>query len=77
MDNTICYNIKFIFFYSEKKMKVLYNVQILNKFNIIEICFHVLKNKIYKNIYNNINEIKIELKKYIELDYLINLLDKL
>jgi len=64
-------------FYSEKKMKVVFNVPYLSKFNMIEICFRALKNKIYKNLHKNINDIKKEIKEYIEGEYLRGLLGKL
>lgn len=58
-------------------MKVVFNVPYLSKFNMIELCFRALKNKIYKNLHNNINDIKKEIKEYIEGKYLRDLLGKL
>ena len=78
MDNLLSHLAKELFeFYYANKLKSLFNAPYLSKFNMIEVCFRVLKNKTYKTIYKNITELKIELKILIEGDYLINFLNKL
>ena len=78
MDNLASHLTKELFeFYYANKLKVLFNVLYLSKFNMIEMCFRAIKNKTYKTIYKNITELKNELKILIEGDYLENLLNKL
>ena len=78
MDNFSSHLTKDLFeFYNEKKLKILFNTPYLSKFNMIELCFRELKNKIYKRLYKNIKEIKDTLKDLIEGDYLKGILYKL
>ena len=78
MDNLTSHLTKPLFeFYYKKKLKVLFNVPYLSKFNMIEICFRTLKNITYKKIFANISELKNEIKNIIKGDYLNSLLNKL
>ena len=62
MDNaTVHSTLDLMQFYSEKKLKILYNVPYVSYFNIVELCFRTLKNHIYKNLYSSINEVENDL----------------
>ena len=77
MDNLSSHLTKELFeFYYQKKMKVVFNVPYLSKFNMIELCFRAIKNKTYKKLFKNKKELQNEIQLYIENDYLKNILPK-
>lgn len=77
MDNLSSHLTKDLYnFYFEKKLKILFNVPYLSKFNMIEICFRALKNITYKSIYKNDSALKKGLNDLVKGNYLKNLLNK-
>ena len=59
LDNSSYHLSKQIKEYIKKnKIKFLFNVPYKSNFNAIEMCFHFFKNKIYKEIFNNINSLE-------------------
>lgn len=64
LDNCTCHLTKELFnIYKNYKLKVLFNVPYLSNFNMVEKVFRLIKNKTYKLLYNNINELKNDVKK--------------
>ena len=43
-------------FYNENKLKILFGVPYLSKFNMIEFCFRGIKNILYKHLFNSIKD---------------------
>ena len=65
--------------YSEKKLKILYNVPYLSYFNMVELVFRTLKSIIYKELFNSIKEVEnkvVDLLKSETLETQLNLLFK-
>ena len=53
-------------FYSNNKLKILFNIPYQSTFNMIEGCFRFIKNLIYKRPYNNISQLTNDIIKIIE-----------
>ena len=45
-------------YFKEKKLKFLFNVPYKSNFNCIELCFNLIKNILYKEIYKNIKDLE-------------------
>jgi transposase len=55
-------------FLEQNQIKALYTVPYESSFNPIELSFRFIKNKIYKNIYMNIKDLKIDIRKILNSD---------
>ena len=67
LDNLSCHKTKkLIELYSSKKMNILFNTPYLSSFNSIELCFRNIKRLLYTKIYNSIEELIDEVKKYLK-----------
>ena len=53
-------------FYSNNKLKILFNIPYQSTFNMIEGCFRFIKNLTYKRLYNNISQLTNDIIKIIE-----------
>lgn len=61
----------------KNKIKFLFNVPYKSNFNAIEMCFHFFKNKIYKEIFNNINSLEKRINNLINDDEINNNMEKI
>ena len=62
LDNLISHKTLELYkFYSERKLKILFNAPYISEFNMIEFFFRYLKNITYKKLYSSINELKKDL----------------
>ena len=52
----------------KKALKVFYTVPYESLFNPIELSFRAIKNQTYKKLYNNINELSVDIKNIIKSD---------
>ena len=63
---------KILEFYQQNKINIIFNIAYCSYFNCIELAFRSLKRQLYKKLFNNINEVENEVKKYFE-DNAINI----
>ena len=64
-------------FYSEHKMKILFNIPYKSTFNMVENIFRFIKNLTYKNLYNNIEDLIKGIKNILNGEEILNCLNKL
>ena len=78
MNNCSCHQTPSLFkFYNDNKLKILFNVPYKFTFNMVENVFRLIKNITYKKLYQNIIELKNDLKIIIEGDNVVKSLNKL
>lgn len=62
LDNLSCHLTSDLFsFYKDSKLKILFNVSYQSLWNMIELVFRLIKNKTYKKLYQNIEELEIDI----------------
>lgn len=62
LDNLSCHLTSDLFsFYKDSKLKILFNVPYQSLWNMIELVFRLIKNKTYKKLYQNIEELEIDI----------------
>lgn len=67
MDNLVCHkNDEVIKFLVKSKLCIIFNAPYNSIFNAIELSFMGIKQKIYSNLYNTIEDVKVEIKNYLE-----------
>lgn len=67
LDNLSCHLTSDLFdLYNKEKLKILFNIPYQSQWNMIELVFRLLKNIIYKKLYNNTKELKNDIIEIIE-----------
>lgn len=67
---------KLIEFYKENKVNILFNCPYASYFNSAELAFRSIKKKLYKKLFNDINDVEIEVKEILSNNNFNNTLIK-